>query len=208
MTINEFIDQLQQGLLQTSWIERIAVLMGIIQVLLSKRNKVSNYFFGILSILLTISVLYSAKLYAEILLNSYYLVMSFYGLWYWRGKQQQVPVAITSNSKQEWRTTAIIVVGGYALLYLVLRFFTDSDVPILDAFVTSSAWAGMWLLAKRKVENWILLNMSNLVAIPLLFYKGLFLFALLTIFLFIVAIFGYFEWKAIMKKSKDNVYVD
>lgn len=206
MQINEFVDQLQQGLLQTSWIERIAVLMGITQVLLSKKNKVSNYFFGILSILLTISVLYSAKLYAEILLNTYYLVMSFYGLWYWRGKKQQVPVEITSSTKREWRTTIAIVVLGYGLLYFVLRFFTDSDVPILDAFVTSTAWAGMWLLAKRKLENWILLNISNIVAIPLLFHKGLFLFALLTIFLFIVAIFGYFEWKRMMKKSNDNVY--
>jgi len=208
MQINEFVDQLQQGLLQTSWIERFAVLMGITQVLLSKKNKVSNYFFGILSILLTISVLYSAKLYAEILLNTYYLVMSFYGLWYWRGKMQKVPVEITTSTKQEWRTTIAIVVLGYGLLYFILRFFTDSDVPILDAFVTSTAWAGMWLLAKRKLENWILLNISNIVAIPLLFHKGLFLFALLTIFLFIVAIFGYFEWKGIMKKSKDNVYVD
>jgi nicotinamide mononucleotide transporter len=68
-------------------------------------------------------------------------------------------------------------------------------VPVWDAFVSSTAWAGMWLLARRKMENWVFLNISNLFAIPLLFYKKLPMFAALTVFLFVVAIFGYFEWK-------------
>ena len=65
--------------------------------------------------------------------------------------------------------------------------------------MTSTAWAGMWLLAKRKIENWILLNTSNLFAIPLLIHKDLYLFAALTTFLFVVAIFGYWKWRYIMK---------
>lgn len=207
MQINEIFEQVQVGLLQTSWLERIAVLFGITQVLLSKKNKQANYYFGIISILMTMSVLYGAKLYAEILLSMYYLVMSFYGLWYWRSMQDAQPVEISASTKQDKRTTWLIVVLGYIGLYLALRFFTDSDVPILDAIVSSTAWAGMWLLAKRKLENWILLNISNLIAIPLLFYKGLFLFAFLTIFLFIIAIFGYFEWKRMMQQPKKQAYV-
>lgn len=65
----------------------------------------------------------------------------------------------------------------------------------------------MWLLARRKIENWILLNVSNFIAIPLLFYKELALFALLTVFLFIVAIMGYFKWKKIYRNQNDlNVF--
>jgi nicotinamide mononucleotide transporter len=71
----------------------------------------------------------------------------------------------------------------------------------MDSFVAATAWAGMWLLAKRKLENWVLLNISNIVAIPLLFYKHLPLNALLTLFLFIVAVMGYFRWKKIMRKE-------
>ncbi|QBQ41802.1 nicotinamide riboside transporter PnuC [Sphingobacterium psychroaquaticum] len=207
MQVNDLFEQLYQGLQQTSWLERIAVLFGVTQVLLSKRNKISNYFFGIISILLTISVLYSAKLYAEILLNMYYLVMSVYGLWYWRGQRTAVPVQITRSTPSEWKIVSAIVVVGYFALYLVLRYFTNSDVPMMDAIVSSTAWAGMWLLAKRKLENWILLNISNIIAIPLLFYKGLFLFALLTLVLFIIAIFGYLEWKRIMANQKNTTYV-
>ena len=85
---------------------------------------------------------------------------------------------------------------------MILKNFTTSNVPVWDAWVSSTAWAGMWLLAKRKVENWILLNISNLFAIPLLWYKHLIMFSALTLFLFIVAIFGYFVWLAILKKEK------
>lgn|SRR5690606_14268508 len=199
MHISEIIDNIQTALAETSWLERLAVLFGIIQVLLSRKNKISNYFFGILGICLTISVLYNARLYAEILLNTYYLIMSFYGLWYWKYRnREQQQVFITRCNKQEWSVVAGIVLGGYIVLYFFLSNYTDSDVPMMDAFVSSTAWAGMWLLAKRKIENWILLNISNFVAIPLLFYKELYLFAALTLFLFIVAISGYLKWRKLM----------
>jgi len=90
---------------------------------------------------------------------------------------------------------------GFVVLYMVLMRFTDSTVPIWDAWVSATAWAGMWLLAKRKIENWVLLNISNAFAIPLLAYKGLHLYALLTLFLFIVALLGFFEWKRIISRQ-------
>lgn len=200
MPVTEFIEQLQSGFLQTSWLERLAVLFSICQVLLSRKNKTSNYFFGIVSILLTMKVLYDVRLYAEILLNAYYFVMSVYGLWYWRfgNRRGEQPIMITRCNKDEWFIVSGIVVGGYLLLFVFLSHFTDSDVPVMDAFVSSTAWAGMWLLAKRKIENWILLNVSNFVAIPLLFYKELYLFACLTLFLFVVAISGFIQWRKIM----------
>jgi nicotinamide mononucleotide transporter len=139
----------------------------------------------------------------ECLLSFYYIVMSVYGWWYWMKKRNLPPVRISYSSRAEWITVTSIVVVGYLVLYLILEYFTPSTVPHLDAFVTAAAWAGMWLLARRKIENWILLNISNAVAIPLLFHKGLPLYALLTIFLFIVAIQGYFSWRKVLKKESD-----
>lgn len=197
--MTEIIDKIWSAFQETSWLERAAVVFGIIQVLLSRKNKISNYFFGILSIILTISVLYAARLYAEILLNIYYLIMSFYGLWYWRYRNVELREApITRCDSRDWKIVGAIAIGGYLVLFFLLTSFTDSDVPMLDAIVSSTAWAGMWLLAKRKIENWILLNVSNLIAIPLLIYKELYLFAALTIFLFVVAISGYLKWKKMM----------
>ena len=203
MHISEIKEYLSAALVQISWAEMLAVLFSIIQVLLSRANKLSNYYFGILGICLTISVLYEVGLYAEILLNSYYLIMSVYGLWYWKFRRANQPeVAITRCRKSDWLTVAGIVLGGYVLLCWALSRHTDSTVPMMDAFVSCTAWAGMWLLAKRKIENWILLNVSNFVAIPLFVYKGLYLFAGLTLFLFIVAISGYIKWQSIMRANK------
>lgn len=198
------IEKVLIALQQTSWLERFSVLCGIIQVLLSKNNKVSNYFFGILSILSGMYVLFGARLYAEIALNIYYLIMSVYGWWYWMTNKVAREQPITSCSGREWQIVAAICLGGFGLLFVILSTYTDSDVPIWDAWVTSCAWAGMWLLAKRKIENWILLNISNLFAIPLLIHKDLYLFAALTTFLFVVALFGFVKWQKIMREQQNQ----
>src|SRR5690606_26922293 len=106
---------------------------------------------------------------------------SIYGWLHWvaRGDQPQVEVAY--SKRRDWYITSLIVVSGFLLLYLALDHFTDSTVPAWDAWVSATAWAGMWLLAKRKLENWLLLNISNAFAIPLLAYKGVHLYALLTL---------------------------
>lgn len=197
------IEHIVTAFQQTSWLERLAVVFGIIQVLLSKNNKVSNYFFGILSIVLSMYVLFGAKLYAEIALNMYYLIMSIYGWWYWTTNKVAKDRPISRCSKEEWLVVACIVFGGFFLFYFVLKGVTDSDVPMWDAWVTATAWAGMWLLAKRKIENWILLNISNFFAVPLLIHKDLYLFAALTSFLFVVAIFGFLKWTRIMRLQQN-----
>lgn len=198
-----FFMDLWDALLQTTPLERFSVVCSITQVLLSRNNKVSNYFFGILGILSGMYVLFGAKLYAEIALNMYYLVMSVYGWWYWVTNKEAREQPITRCDKRDWTIVLGIVFIGFIVLYSVLSHFTDSDVPVWDAWVSSTAWAGMWLLAKRKIENWILLNISNAFAIPLLIHKDLYLFAALTSFLFIVAIFGYLKWQSIMRNQEN-----
>jgi nicotinamide mononucleotide transporter len=193
-----FIQQIHE----TTYWEWAAVLFGIAEVLLAKANNILLYPTGIVSTLIGIYVLLIAGLYAESALNVYYLVMSLYGWFYWIKKRNEPPVKITWATRREWTITLIIVFAGWAILYLLLKNFTTSNVPVWDAWVSATAWAGMWLLAKRKLENWILLNISNLFAIPLLCYKKLILFSALTLFLFIVAFFGFFDWLAIWKKDK------
>ena len=144
----------------------------------------------------------NAGLYAESLLNGYYLVMSVYGWMHWLRKKDQPELPITHANRQQWGITISIIVIGWALMWWVLDSYTDSNVPAWDAWISATAWAGMWLLARRKLENWILLNLSNLFAIPLFIYKGLPLTACLTVFLFIVAIFGYIQWRKLYKSQR------
>ncbi|PZX54008.1 nicotinamide riboside transporter PnuC [Algoriphagus chordae] len=192
-----FIDLklLAEQIKATSLLEWISVSFGVASVLFARKNNVLLYPTGIIGILTSGFLLIDAKLYAETLLSAYYLVMSIYGWAIWNNQSTSGASKISRSSAKEQKITWAIAILGWGFLYFMLTTFTDSDVPIVDAFVSSTAWAGMWLLAKRKLENWIWLNVSNLIAIPLLFHKELILISFLTIFLFIVAIFGYFDWK-------------
>lgn len=193
---------MQEIINQTTWLEWLGVGFSVCQVLLARMNNIHNYLFGIAGIILTLFVMFEAKLYAEFTLSLYYLVMSIYGWIFWKfGKQKQESPISYSNQKEKI-FTVLIVLGTFIFFYSFLTHFTNSDVPIWDSLVSAFAWAGMWLMAKRKIENWVLLNISNLISIPLMIHKDLYLYALLTTFLFIVAISGYINWRNILKKRE------
>jgi nicotinamide mononucleotide transporter len=177
----------------------VAVVFGVAEVLLAWKNKILLYPAGIISTLLTIYIYAASKLYAESVLNGYYFVMSIYGWWHWHKRKNEPPLPIARTSRNEWGITTAIVLIGFLLQYFLLKRYTDSTVPAWDAWVSATAWAGTWLLARRKIENWVLLNISNIFAVPLLFHKQLPLFAWLTVILFVVACIGYFDW---IKKYK------
>ena len=190
---------MQDILQQTTWQEWLGVFFSVFQVLLARKNNSNNYLFGVAGISLTLYVMIQSKLYAEFTLNLYYLVMSIYGWLYWKFGKRKSETTISETTKNEKLITVGIVLGTFGVFYFFLTNFTDSDVLILDSLVSAFAWAGMWLMARRKIENWVLLNISNIIAIPLLIHKGLYLYAVLTAFLFIVAISGYLEWRKIIK---------
>jgi nicotinamide mononucleotide transporter len=205
MSGHEFLTLLMEQVKETTPLQWIAVALGVAEVLLARINNVWLYPTGIIGTILGIVLLFEVQLYAECLLSGYYIVMSFYGWIYWIKKQDKPPVKITWCNRQEWLITAAIVFGGWVLLYFILKNYTSSNVPVWDAWVSSTAWAGMWLLARRKIENWVLLNLSNVFAVPLLFYKKLPLFGGLTIFLFIVGVWGFIDWVKIYNKERSPI---
>ncbi len=176
-------------------IQLVVLIFGITEVLLAKANNILLYPAGIISATFATYSLLDAHLFAESLLHFYYIVISIYGWWFWKAGRNKAPAEISYATKKEWGITLMISLGGWLVLYFVLVTVTPSTVPLWDALISSTAWAGTWLLARRKIENWIVLNISNAFAIPLLFYKDLPLFALLTVFLFVIACVGFFDWK-------------
>ncbi len=199
--LNEWLELLRQEWAHVDAIQLAVLVLGVTEVLLARANSIYLYPAGIAATILAIYSLFTVGLYAECLLHGYYLVMSMYGWWYWSAGKNHKPVPITFASRMDWIITLSIVVIGFGILYMALSAFTDSGVPAWDAWVSATGWAGMWLLAKRKIENWVLLNISNAFAIPLLFFKSLPMLGLLTIVLFVVACIGYFDWKKIARKT-------
>lgn len=190
---------MQEIFQQITWTQYFGVLFSMAQVVLAWKNKSINYLFGIAGIILTLYVMFEAKLYGEFTLSLYYLVMSIYGYLFWKFGKDKHQVAISETTGEQKVVATAILVGSFTFFYWFLTQHTDSDVPLWDALVTCFAWAGMWLMAKRKIENWLVLNASNIIAIPLMIHKELYLYALLSGFLFVIAIFGYLKWKKLLK---------
>lgn len=201
------IDGIINGIIQTTALEWIAVITGLMSVWYSMKENILVYPTGIISVLIYVYLAFMYKLYADMGVNFYYFVMSVYGWYYWvhpkDGSRDQVPVTI--NNQKENLITLALLFGSFVLLYFGLSNFTDSDVAFWDATTTSFAIAGMWLMARKKIENWIAWIITDLISVPLYFYKGL----VLTSFQFLIftglAFAGYFAWKKSLEKQDDMV---
>jgi nicotinamide mononucleotide transporter len=201
-----------QQILATTDLEWIAFFTAIIQVILAWKNKVANFYFGIISVSIYTYLFFIAKLYAESLLNLYYLLISIYGIILWLKNNSAIDnninpssnLNITISNNKDWKICLTIIIGSFIILYTITKLFTKSNVPFADSLASAFAWGGTWLLAKRKLENWLVLNVSNAIAIPLFYYKQYYVTSILGIILFMVAIIGFMDWKKQMGYSQNT----
>lgn len=185
-------------------LEITAVVFGIISVLFARKNNILVYPTGLISTLIFIYILYNFKLYGEFIINIYYSVMSILGWYLWSRRnngQEEFPISIM-NSK-EYKISSLIFTVTLLFIALVYHFFdkfTDLTAYV-DAFTTALFFVGMWLMAKRKIENWIVWIIADITSVPLYFYKGLTVSSLQFIVFTIIAILGYKEWKIFLQKK-------
>lgn len=194
--MHPIIEGIIDGVIQTSALEWIAVICGVASVIYSMRENILVYPTGIVSVLIYVYLAFVYKLYADMGVNGYYFVMSVYGWYYWTntdGKKDQIPVSI--NTFKENIYSVAILLGSFGLLVFILKNYTDSDVPIWDATTTAFAILGMWLMARKKLENWIAWIITDIISIPLYFHKGLVLTSFQFLMFTVLATMGYFAWK-------------
>jgi nicotinamide mononucleotide transporter len=183
------------GLRATTWLEFVAVFFGILSVLLSRREHIGVYPTGIVNTGIYIYLSVMAGLYAEAGVNFYYTVMSIVGWVAWSRKTDGNRLLITRSSTREWQMALLFFGCCWALLWYLLQRFTDSTVPIADAFAAATAYTAMWLMTRKKLENWLWWIATNIVAMPLYYTKG-FVFTSFQYFVFLVlALLGWVEWK-------------
>lgn len=209
MTPTEIWDQFIQNIKDTKWPEWVSTLTQVASVWYARKNNVLVYPTGIVGVLLAAYVYFfavSPPLYADASLNIYYFLMSVYGWYNWVQKKngEEYSFPISWCNKKELLIGIGFFVFFWGLLFFVLSRFTNSNTPFLDALVSSSAITAMWWMAKRKIENWIAWIFSNIVAIPLNFYKGLMLFTLMYVLFLLLAWWGYEDWKKETKKLQLN----
>lgn len=200
MTLTEIWHTFKQNINDTRWPEWVSTATQIASVWYARKNNVLVYPTGIIGVLLAAWVYFfavSPPLYADASLNIYYFLMSVYGWYNWVQKKDagHFTYPISWCSRKELAVGVGFFLFFWALIYFVLQRFTNSNTPMLDSLVSSSAITAMWWMAKRKIENWLAWIFSNIVAIPLNFYKELMLFTLMYILFLVMAWMGYVEWK-------------
>jgi nicotinamide mononucleotide transporter len=129
-------------------------------------------------------------------INAFYFVMSIYGWVKWSRKTENMDHRpITRASKKEWMLSAIGLIVFFVVLVYLLYYYTDSNVPVWDALTTAIFIIGMWLMALKKIENWLFWIAGDLISVPLYASKSLVLTGIqFTVFL-VLAVAGYIEWR-------------
>ncbi len=196
-----FIRPLYYNFKNTSFLEYIAVIAGIISVWFSRKENIYVFPVGLISTVIYIFLSFNANLYGEASVNFYYTIMSIWGwvVWSRRDKKKHRIVRVTGSSTKEWIThilffAAIFAVYYYSLTYLK-KHFNPSTIPFADSFATATAYTGMWLMTKKKVESWYWWIATNLASIPLYFTKNFVLTSVYYCILLIMAIMGLKEWQ-------------
>ncbi len=182
-----------------NYFEVIAALLGFVAIFLQIRQNVWYWLVSIVMVSMYIYIYIKARLYADMSLQVYYLVISFYGWYLWlfgkksdEGRQEQLPVSSTSLPLRI--RLVIITVVLFFFIGWFLQTFTDSDLPWWDSFTTALSFVATWMLARKLIENWLVWIVVDAVSAVIYIYKGLFPTAVLFFFLTVLAVVGYRSW--------------
>jgi len=204
--MTEFWHQLINGLKDTTLLEFIAVFSGIASVWYSKKENILVYPVGLLNTVIYIYISVKGRLFGEASVNFYYTVMSIYGWILWSRKdtvKHEVVLHITYSSGKEWVQQMLFFISFYIVIYFSLTWlkqaFAPEAIPWADAFASATAYTGMWLMAKKKIESWIWWIATNMASIPLYFIKGYVFTSVQFLVLLVLAVAGLAEW---IKKEK------
>ncbi len=191
---------------ETRWPEWVSTVAQIASVWYARKNNVLVYPTGIIGVLLAAYVYFfmtAPPLYADSILNIYYFIMSVYGWYNWvQKKDDGYSFPISWCSRRELVVGLGLFAAFWGGIYMLLVGITNSNTPMLDSLVSSSAVTAMWWMARRKIENWLAWIASNIIAIPLNFYKGYMLFTLMYVLFLLMAWWGYREWVKLVKHER------
>lgn len=206
-------------------LEAIATVFGVLSVYFSIKKNIWVYPTGIISTALYVYILFNFGLLGDMMINFYYTVMSVYGWVLWaKSSEDHIHVGVSWASKKEWIFAGVLFLISLILVTLVYYYkpfidnhFSMENVQLglyhldwanwLDVFTTAIFLVGMWLMAKRKIENWIFWIVGDLICIPMMIYKGLGITSIQYFVFTAMAVIGYFEWKkGHQLQHADNVF--
>ena len=204
--LNFLFEQYSQSQTIDIILEITAVIFGLLSVWYSKNNNILVFPTGMISTAIFIYLLYKWVLLGDMMINAYYFVMSIYGWFIWTRKENNTVTPISRVTNNEKKIATIIFLSSLVFVYLIYVYFDKwgTVTSYIDNITTAIFFVGMWLMAKRKIENWIFWIIADIISVPLYFYKGLTFTSLQYLIFTFIAIAGYYSWKKILNKSNQT----
>ena len=184
-------------------LEITAVIFGFASVWYSKQNNILVFPTGLITTSIFVYLLFKWQLLGDMMINGYYFIMSLYGWYIWTRKVDSEHVTPISRMTQKEQFTAVVIfIATLIFVFIIYQFFDmwKGWVAYVDTFTTALFFVGMWLMAKRKIENWIFWIVADIISVPLYFYKGFTFSSLQYLGFTIIAIFGFLAWKKHLNK--------
>ncbi len=185
------------------WLEIIAVIFGFLSVWYSRQNKIWVFPTGMISTAIFVYLLLKWQLLGDMMINGYYFIMSIYGWYIWTRNVDETHVTpISRTTIKEKKASVFIFFGTLIFVYAVYTYFDkwNNWTAYVDTVTTAIFFVGMWLMAKRKIENWIYWIIGDIISVPLYLYKGFTFTSFQYLIFTFIAVSGYLAWK----KNLDN----
>ncbi|GIZ14908.1 nicotinamide riboside transporter PnuC [Capnocytophaga catalasegens] len=202
-------------------LEIIGIIFGLLSVFFSKKRNILVYPTGIISTMIFVYLLWINQLFGDMLINAYYTIMSVYGWVLWtKSSTDTIHVNISKTTRRDWLISSALAIFSWLFVtgvywfkpYINNGFVWNDTLQVgfqyfswldwADIFTTSIFLVGMWLMAERKIENWICWIIGDIISVPLYYYKGL-IFSSFQYFVFtIIAVLAYIEWKKTYHKQQ------
>jgi len=193
-----FIDPYKNRELSLAVLEAIAFFFGIASVVYAKRENILVYPIGLVATVITVYLFYIDALFGDMMMNFYYSIMSIYGWWNWaRVKQNKKVVRISRTNSREKLVGVVFFILTMMVTYGVYRFYgTELNYTnYIDILTSGIFFTAMWYMANKKLENWTLWILADLITVPLYAYRGWGMLSLQYLIFTVLAIQGYIAWK-------------
>ena len=189
-------------------LEMLGVVFGFLSVWYAKRENILVFPTGIISTGIFVYILWIFGLLGDMLINAYYFSMSIYGWYMWTRKVDSthfIPITRTDPREKKWSVLLFAATLLFvSAVYLAFDKF-DTWTAYVDTITTGIFFVGMWLMAKKKLENWTFWIIGDVISVPLYLYKGLIFTSFQYLLFTLIAVFGYLAWKKNLNKSPQTL---
>ncbi len=188
-----------------STLEIIGFICGVLGVYLTLKENIYCFPISIINVSISLVLFYSQKLYADSIQQIVYFFLISYGWMKWDTSKNKVFIQVSKSSKKQLINVVLIAIVISLLLGSLLQHFTDASFPWIDSSATAASFVAQWLIAKKKIENWVIWMLVNITYIGIYINKHLYLYAILFFIYFALAVWGYSSWKKQLTTNNNAV---